>query len=207
MLNCNYKYKFGKSLEELSIELNVCCQTIVAWRKNGFDIFKKAEKLNYRRKNKEMFKKIYATLKNIKYRCTNKNDRKYKYYGEKGIKNHLTIDNLTTLWIKNKAYKMKQPSIDRIDSDKNYTLSNCRFIEMEKNRKTKKEVKNKKYLGRLLKKKIKEAGLSQRDFSVKVGVTDITINRWANNGITAKKKYFPLIEEILGEKIEYIKSD
>ncbi len=37
------------------------------------------------------------------------------------------------LWIRDKAGKMKRPSIDRINSGGNYTLNNCRFIELSAN--------------------------------------------------------------------------
>ena len=70
----------------------------------------------------------------IKTRCENPKSDKFKYYGGKGIKNQLTIEDVKFLWFRDKAYLMKKPSIDRIKSDKNYTLDNCRFLEMEINR-------------------------------------------------------------------------
>ena len=33
------------------------------------------------------------------------------------------------LWVRDKAYKMKKPSIDRIDNNGNYEINNCRFVE------------------------------------------------------------------------------
>ena len=71
---------------------------------------------------------------NLNCRCSKVYDSKYKYYGGKGIKNLLTLNELLTLWARDKADKMKQASIDRIDINKDYSLSNCRFIEMEQNR-------------------------------------------------------------------------
>ncbi len=37
------------------------------------------------------------------------------------------------LWFRDKAYEMKQPSIDRIDNDDNYIFNNCEFIEKDEN--------------------------------------------------------------------------
>ena len=75
------------------------------------------------------------TLKNIRQRCNNPNDPKYVYYGGKGIKTFLSRNDIMEIWFRDKADMMKQPSIDRIDSDGNYTLKNSRFIEMAENRK------------------------------------------------------------------------
>ena len=40
----------------------------------------------------------------------------------KNIKNYLTFADLKFLWLRDKAYKMKRPSIDRKDSKKDYIL-------------------------------------------------------------------------------------
>lgn len=52
-----------------------------------------------------------------------------KYY-KKGIKFLLSKKDLMFLWFRDKAYILKNPSIDRKDSKGNYEFSNCRFIEM-----------------------------------------------------------------------------
>lgn len=69
----------------------------------------------------------------IRQRCTNKNKDGYKYYGGRGIKCLITAEELKILWFRDKACLMKQPSIDRIDSNGNYEFENCRFIELKKN--------------------------------------------------------------------------
>lgn len=74
------------------------------------------------------------TFENIKSRCGNSKDIKYKYYGGRGIKNFLTREDLKFLFFRDAAWKMKAPSIDRIDADGNYTLENSRWIEFEENR-------------------------------------------------------------------------
>ena len=75
------------------------------------------------------------TLQNIRQRCYYKLDKKYKYYGDKGIECFVTMKDLKYLWFRDKAYLMKQPSIDRINGKKHYSLNNCQFIEMAVNRK------------------------------------------------------------------------
>jgi DNA-binding XRE family transcriptional regulator len=69
------------------------------------------------------------TYKNIITRCSYK---KHSYF-KRGIKNFLTSNDVRFLWFRDKAYLLKQPSIDRKDSKGNYTLKNCRFIEMKEN--------------------------------------------------------------------------
>lgn len=80
-----------------------------------------------------MDSKISVIYSRMKQRCNNPNDSHYKWYYAKGIKVKMTKDELFSLWIRDKAFKMKQPSIDRIDSNGHYEFSNCRFIEHKRN--------------------------------------------------------------------------
>ena len=67
-------------------------------------------------------------------RCYNPRHPRFKDWGGRGIKCLITEEELKELWFRDKAWELKQPSIDRIDNDDNYTFENCRFIEMVKNR-------------------------------------------------------------------------
>ena len=80
-------------------------------------------------------RKLVQCLHNINYRCTNPKDSHYQNYGGRGIQNHLNIWHLYQLWERDQAHLLEFASIDRIDNDGNYTLENCRFIEMSENRK------------------------------------------------------------------------
>jgi hypothetical protein len=66
-------------------------------------------------------------------RCNNPKQFGYKDYGGRGIKQLMTLDDFEFLWKRDNAYLMKRPSIDRIDPDGNYELSNCRFLELSEN--------------------------------------------------------------------------
>lgn len=66
-------------------------------------------------------------------RCNNKNNPCYKYYGKRGIKCFLSKEDIVFLWKRDRGDLLKRPSIDRIDNDGNYTLENCRFIEVAEN--------------------------------------------------------------------------
>lgn len=74
-------------------------------------------------------------LKAVRQRCNNPNHTYYKNYGAKGIKCFLTEEQIKTLWVRDKASKLKLPSIDREDSKGHYTFDNCRFIEKADNTK------------------------------------------------------------------------
>ena len=71
---------------------------------------------------------------NLRQRCGDPNDRKYKYYGGRGVKIKLTKGELIAIWERDKGWELEKPSIDRIDSAKDYEFSNCQFIEMAENR-------------------------------------------------------------------------
>lgn len=102
-------------------------------------------------KNNKWRRKISILISDIKYRCENKSSPKYKFYGGRGIRNFLTAKDLIFLWNRDKANKLKKASIDRVDSNKDYTIENCRFIEhydnaMEGLRKTRTHIiHNRKY--------------------------------------------------------------
>lgn len=128
-----FKNKYGKTGVQLSKELNISYSTLKKWNEQNCDIFYKAKELNSMKGNRQL-QRVWL---NIHYRCENPNDKKYKYYGGKGIRVELTKYELNTLWNRDNANSLKQASIDRINSSKNYVYSNCRFIEMEDNRKNK----------------------------------------------------------------------
>jgi len=94
----------------------------------------------WRKENKERIKDYYIKRKKkmpwlshyraAKGRCIYKKNNKYKNYGAKGIKMLLTVEEVKILWLRDRAFEMNKPSIDRINSKDDYKFSNCRFIEL-----------------------------------------------------------------------------
>lgn len=71
-----------------------------------------------------------SSLYGARARCRNKTKGSYDSYGGRGIKCHLTFDEIRSLWFRDGAALMLKPSIDRINPDGNYEIGNCRFIEI-----------------------------------------------------------------------------
>ncbi len=112
-------------------------QQAICWQKNNKKRF-----LGYQRtwrKEANIKYPLRKRLSNIKQRCEYPRDKKYKYYGGRGIKCLLSMADLQFLWDRDKAGLMEQPSIHRRDNQKDYCIENCQFIEMYLNRKNIKE--------------------------------------------------------------------
>jgi hypothetical protein len=98
---------------------------------------------NYRKQNKERLaaaerayrlNRPWILYRNwAKNRCNNPNHKEYAKYGGRGIRVTLTVHETKIIWFRDKAYAMERPSLDRIESDKNYSFGNCRFMELKEN--------------------------------------------------------------------------
>lgn len=121
--NCNQKHKAK----------GFCRKHYRTFHKTGFPtaILQRGRPPTYGSARDRRLAKI---LSNIKGRCEYPLTSKYQYYGGRGIKNVLTLEDLVFLWERDSAEKMGQPSIDRKDTNADYTVENCQFIEMDANR-------------------------------------------------------------------------
>lgn len=85
-------------------------------------------------KHGESRTRLYSIWRHIKTRCTNKNDKDYEYYGGKGIcfcEEWNDYENFRDWAIAN-GYN-DALTIDRINPDKDYEPSNCRWITAVEN--------------------------------------------------------------------------
>lgn len=93
------------------------------WVKNNPEAKRESDKL-YRRTHPWIVSHYSA-----EQRCNNPKHDSYPYYGGKGIKFCLTLQDTELAWKRDGADLMKKPSIDRLDSTKDYTADNIQFIE------------------------------------------------------------------------------
>lgn len=71
----------------------------------------------------------------IHYRCARARclyDKNSQYYMK--IKIYMKTADFKKLWFRDKAYEMIRPSIDRINNNGDYEINNCRYIELEENK-------------------------------------------------------------------------
>lgn len=83
----------------------------------------------------EINKRLYSSWAHMKYRCNNKNSQRFHRYGGRGIevcKEWNNSFNAFEKWAYENGYK-DGLTIDRIDSDGNYTPVNCQWIPLRDN--------------------------------------------------------------------------
>lgn len=129
-----FRRLYGKTSISLANELKVSVATI-----RKLHIKNKLNHLRICEGDGFLNPKIAKIHNNIWGRCNDPRVNKYEYYGGRGIKCLITIKDLESIWERDEAYKLKTPSIDRIDPKGNYEFSNCRFIEYIQN------IKNREY--------------------------------------------------------------
>ena len=66
-------------------------------------------------------------------RCLNPKNRRYRYYGGRGIRFLLTWEEIQQLAVRDQAEHMRHPTLDRINVHGNYEVNNCQFLERADN--------------------------------------------------------------------------
>ena len=127
-----FRRLYGKTLQELATEYGVSPSTVWHLHHRGLMPNQSTQEDTVARR--KLCTRLNKFLTNIDYRCSNPKDKKYAYYGGKGIRNLLSLHDLERLWKRDEAEKLSHPSIDRIDPQGHYTFINCRFIEHQENR-------------------------------------------------------------------------
>lgn len=61
-------------------------------------------------------------------RCNLKTNPKYPSYHKKGIKFKLSLSDIQKLWARDMAWKLKMPTLHRIDNHGHYEYNNCKFV-------------------------------------------------------------------------------
>jgi len=119
-----------------------------------------AKNKDHMRKYGKIYTRLYRgknpwarTLNSIRCRI-----RENPYY--KNVKNELTLTDLKIMWFRDGAYDMKKPSIDRIDPKGNYTVANCRYLELGDNVRNGNKDK-KRYITRSLNRKLNNLELKE----------------------------------------------
>jgi hypothetical protein len=137
-----------------------------------------------RRKYHKNYLKMFpwkCTLRNIKQRCNNPKNPCYKNYGGRGITCLITENELKELWFRDKAYEMKQPSIDRKNSNGNYEFNNCQYLEQRDNiGKANKETKSRIILQFAINNKFIKEWESISEASRKLNIIRTSINNSLN---------------------------
>ena len=96
------------------------------------------ESIHKRKITKPHYKKIYQVWSNMKNRCQNEKNAKYKYYGGKGIAicdEWMNFDEFYQ-WCIESGY-VESLTLDRVDSNGNYEPANCRWITLAEQQRNK----------------------------------------------------------------------
>lgn len=75
----------------------------------------------------------YVSWRNARRRCIDDRHKSWSRYGGRGIEFKLTREECEALWIRDRAWELDRPRLDRRDVDQHYTFENFRFITEREN--------------------------------------------------------------------------
>lgn len=131
----------------------------------------------------EQDKHIYFSWKSMKKRCYNPNCQEFKWYGGRGIK---ICDDWKNDYLKFRIWAIENGhtiglTIDRIDNNKDYEPSNCRWVTRSENSKKRQrdgKIQTLEYSGAV-------RGL--RDWSLITGINPTTLQSRIRNGWSVER--------------------
>lgn len=132
--------------------------------------------------HKQSYTKLYRTWASMKDRCTNKRSKEYKRYGGRGIelcKRWMSFEN----FYKDMGDRPDGLSLDRIDNNKGYSPSNCRWATAsQQSRNTSRNI-NLTHMGKTM---------CLSDWSKYVGITKASLRKRLLSGKTVEVALSPI---------------
>lgn len=117
--------------------------------------------------------RVYSIWSNMKHRCSNKNHKHYKHYGERGItvcKRWLVFGN----FLKDMGEAPQGLTLERIDNNKGYSKSNCKWATMAEQANNKRDSFKIEYKTKLY---------TINQLAIKIGVTRFVIANRLREGL------------------------
>lgn len=96
-------------------------------------------------------------------RCKDRKSKWFPYYGAKGIECRLTVEETKRIWMRDRAFELKRPSLDRVDPAGHYEAGNCRFIEFDLNSRMAWDMKSRTTMGEYVKTESYSGGGDERE--------------------------------------------
>jgi hypothetical protein len=121
---------------------------------------------------KKIHKRLRSIYNNMTSRCYNENAKDYKYYGGRGIKLCMSWKKSFAcfcIWALTNGYE-ENLTLDRIDSSKDYSPENCRWVSWDIQNRNKSQTRNIEINGQVkcLKDWCKELGLEYHAVAMKI---------------------------------------
>lgn len=140
--DCGNTEEFSSYGELLRGKYQMCCE---CRKKMSIKRKKEWSAQNHKPDPKNAYKheRLYAVWYGMKTRCENEKSQSYKYYGAKGVRVCDEWQDYFAFrdWANSHGYRPDAPrgdcTIDRINPFGNYEPSNCRFVDMDTQRRNK----------------------------------------------------------------------